>query len=940
MTTPTIRVETSETSSTQTKDKFSQAKVKLQEFEKKVRLAKKALKHVDAAQRTRIGTVHKENNNNILPPRTMNNNNLDIDDSVEEIESSQRVSQLYEMPINDPLNETIPFNNKALNETIPSNNKVMERSEKSVEEEGEAFDEFFTLVISLEDHCVICNTNIADLNAAQRESHVNECIDAQEEKTTVAQKFLCIICGKDLTKYNEARRTQHVNRCVDESESQTPRNESQGSTSAAEEQPQGTYGSIIDAQWFCLICSKDFSSLKIKGRMTHLKACAKKNSISPNQLKTLQEQLAGKPVVRPMQSTPAKPSSKLSAKASGAKKKNVVMDITHLNLQKKSPPEAKEKKQRRKKVITSAYFDNVPSEPTSDDDFKTPVKKKANELRLSGDVPKDEAEEKIMLALALSASEKFSSPPSSNGSTPRDLAGFSVKNTPEKSLDLEEELFDDIPSTPQIKQSALQDKYKKSAESSPSIWTLQAGVEVDVDLTDTAFHTDVIPSSQREARPPLKLVERLVAVESVRQKTTATADEETQSSQLLFMAEALDDHKERAEEGDEVDKLTEWNNEESEAPVFAKPKPKKKSDAKPTDSTKPNNAQKPQEPNLDTPPHIISAQKVRVVREQEEELNSMLDEWESENQYASYEALTDEAVHPFLRKPKPTLVANQQRKIDLTDLEQPSPASVDDSTTIVSLSQFMERPSSYGEATAISKPIAQPTKPKALPRTDQSSPSEEDRVVADKVTEIVLEYQRLIQTKKRELAIRMKALKDEYYKEIGRLTVEKDKKINMVRKQYSVNTSVDSEEDFDSTFSSSIPTPVNTKEQEGGFMAPTPVENEEDKPFFTRKRSSLPLSMESDNNDEVDSMLPTPPDYESMSLEQLKNEVSKFGIKPGAKAFMVGQLKQLWKLRANSKCVTIRCKLLTCASYFREEKKARRRRRFSATKKEQERQGR
>ena len=106
--------------------------------------------------------------------------------------------------------------------------------------------------------------------------------------------------------------------------------------------------------------------------------------------------------------------------------------------------------------------------------------------------------------------------------------------------------------------------------------------------------------------------------------------------------------------------------------------------------------------------------------------------------------------------------------------------------------------------------------------------------------------------------------------QIGRLTVEKDKKINMVRKQYSVNTSVDNEEDLDSTFSSSIPTPVNTKEQEGGFMAPITVENEEDKPFFTRKRSLLSSSMESDNNDEVDSMLPTPPDYESMSLEQLK----------------------------------------------------------------------
>jgi hypothetical protein len=60
MTTPTIRVETSEKSSAQTKDKVSQAKVKLQEFEEKVRLAKKALKHVDAAQRTRIGkSTHK-----------------------------------------------------------------------------------------------------------------------------------------------------------------------------------------------------------------------------------------------------------------------------------------------------------------------------------------------------------------------------------------------------------------------------------------------------------------------------------------------------------------------------------------------------------------------------------------------------------------------------------------------------------------------------------------------------------------------------------------------------------------------------------------------------------------------------------------------------------------------------------------------------------------
>ncbi len=292
---------------------------------------------------------------------------------------------------------------------------------------------------------------------------MNKCIDAQEKTAPIsAEKFLCIICSKDLTRYNEARRTQHVNRCVDESESQT-RNESQGSTSAMEEPaPQGTYGSIIDEHWFCLICSKELSTLKIKGRMAHLKVCAKKNNVSPKQLKSLQEQLIGKPVMRPMQSTPAKPPSKSNTKANSAKKKNVVMDITQLNLQKKSPPETKEKKPRKKRIVTSAYFDNLPSEPSSDDDFKTPVKsKKSTELRLSGDVPKDETEETMMLAMALSASEKLASPPSSNGSTPRDLAGFSVKNTPEKLLDLEEELLaDDIPSTPQIRQSTLQDKYK------------------------------------------------------------------------------------------------------------------------------------------------------------------------------------------------------------------------------------------------------------------------------------------------------------------------------------------------------------------------------------------------------------------------------------------------------------------------------------------------
>lgn len=83
-----------------------------------------------------------------------NNNNADNDDSVEEIESSQR-SQLYNIPANDSLNETIPFENKAA------------ESEANVEdkERDEAFEQLFSLVISPEEHCVICNTNISELDS-------------------------------------------------------------------------------------------------------------------------------------------------------------------------------------------------------------------------------------------------------------------------------------------------------------------------------------------------------------------------------------------------------------------------------------------------------------------------------------------------------------------------------------------------------------------------------------------------------------------------------------------------------------------------------------------------------------------------------------------------------------------------------------------------------
>lgn len=109
------------------------------------------------------GTEHKHkgtNNNNIQPVRIMNNN-PDNDDSVEEIESSQRVTQLYDIPANDSLNETIPFENKL----------IEKEKEDAEDKEGkdEAFEQLFSLIISPEDHCVICNTDISELDATVSE---------------------------------------------------------------------------------------------------------------------------------------------------------------------------------------------------------------------------------------------------------------------------------------------------------------------------------------------------------------------------------------------------------------------------------------------------------------------------------------------------------------------------------------------------------------------------------------------------------------------------------------------------------------------------------------------------------------------------------------------------------------------------------------------------
>ncbi|XP_074136086.1 structure-specific endonuclease subunit SLX4 isoform X2 [Sminthopsis crassicaudata] len=76
--------------------------------------------------------------------------------------------------------------------------------------------------------------------------------------------FFCQICQKDLSAMNATRREQHVNRCLDESE------KSLESASIAPKIPE------------CPICGKPFTTLK--SRNSHLKQCAVKMEVSPQQL--------------------------------------------------------------------------------------------------------------------------------------------------------------------------------------------------------------------------------------------------------------------------------------------------------------------------------------------------------------------------------------------------------------------------------------------------------------------------------------------------------------------------------------------------------------------------------------------------------------------------------------------------------------------------------
>jgi hypothetical protein len=421
------------------------------------------------------------------------------------------------------------------------------------------------MLTSADQKCVVCNENLSNLSYLEREKHVNSCLDFELSKSTL-QPYRCSICGKDISKYNEVRRQQHMNRCCDQSDTQTnssrQRQDSGPPTAASEEHIH--HNSLVDAKWFCFVCKKDFSALKLKSRINHLKGCAKKYKVGPKQLKLLQEEYAKQSDDKQPTSTttdssltfnqiPNVPSKRKSTSDANSSTKTVkrmkskskrtpqknatVMDVSPLGLSSPSQPTKTPREQRksssrrstgaknRTPLTTSTYFDQTKKIDKSNeneeqnDDFLTPIKYRDNTATdQSKNRNREEnmkEDEDMMLALALSASEAEHFGHCRSLETENSPVNKSKQlNAINSADDLRDHTkYDTL--TPPLPESALPQKYssttidlKKHTDTSEairsrcststetlSLWRLQS---IDAsDLSQSIFHTDVIPLSQR-----------------------------------------------------------------------------------------------------------------------------------------------------------------------------------------------------------------------------------------------------------------------------------------------------------------------------------------------------------------------------------------------------------------------------------------------------------
>ncbi len=132
--------------------------------------------------------------------------------------------------------------------------------------------------------CVVCGTEIAHLAPAEREAHVNACLDGQG--------LVCAICHKAIAHLDSAGRNAHVSRCMDQSASAAPPVTAASAARAGENRLDGR-------AYFCVVCNKDLSAASVTARGQHVKSCAKKNKTEMSEMRSLANGITEAPAPAP-----------------------------------------------------------------------------------------------------------------------------------------------------------------------------------------------------------------------------------------------------------------------------------------------------------------------------------------------------------------------------------------------------------------------------------------------------------------------------------------------------------------------------------------------------------------------------------------------------------------------------------------------------------------
>ncbi len=135
--------------------------------------------------------------------------------------------------------------------------------------------------------CIVCGTSLEGQPAEQRNLHVNRCVDMSSRAPSV--DIRCQFCEKVVTHLTVDRRNAHVNRCADQAEQ--ARALSRKTMSLASSIRAGTNDPIASHVYFCPICAKDLSAASGVARLQHVKSCAKKHDVGPEQLRERSEAL-------------------------------------------------------------------------------------------------------------------------------------------------------------------------------------------------------------------------------------------------------------------------------------------------------------------------------------------------------------------------------------------------------------------------------------------------------------------------------------------------------------------------------------------------------------------------------------------------------------------------------------------------------------------------